>query len=560
MSSPAIEDTLRGQSDRFRKFSWPILILSAVITVGLAADLAFIDTPSFHTDLSDFAPESDSADAHDRISEHFSNETRPMFVHVTKDDGGNVLDMESLNLMNSHLKVVQNESENMQNVVQNWITAPSILQLALDEEANRTQLSDVESWEEMLDLVIDVDESDCPGDVSKQKEVAQFILDGMLHKDFDGTEICLWIESDRSEGSATVSASSTLWILEIDPDLSNEERKVKQDQLRELFNELSEDSDLNYGVASLDLISHDIDEGTFDNLATLILLAVLVVVLLLAISFRSVKGVVFPLVGLSSALIWTYGTLNFFGARFTALEVAVAPLVLGLGIDYSIHLQRRYNSFKKNLDDSAEAWLASCAKLSTPLGLAVITTVAAFLANIISPLPPLETFGIALAVGVLSAFINATVVVGALHVVLDSSKAEVPAEPIRMPRLSKKLVDLQRSQQVSVFIVALIISGLSIVGAMGLETEFDLTDFLDEDMEIMQVRDELDSSYESAGWKVVYILMEPVGSNDEIDSDYELLKQLRVIDGSLAKNYDVVGGGGEETPSMKDHTMCCMMQ
>ena len=550
MSSPAIEDTLRGQSDRFRKFSWPILILSAVITVGLAADLAFIDTPSFHTDLSDFAPESDSADAHDRISEHFSNETRPMFVHVTKDDGGNVLDMESLNLMNSHLKVVQNESENMQNVVQNWITAPSILQLALDEEANRTQLSDVESWEEMLDLVIDVDESDCPGDVSKQKEVAQFILDGMLHKDFDGTEICLWIESDRSEGSATVSASSTLWILEIDPDLSNEERKVKQDQLRELFNELSEDSDLNYGVASLDLISHDIDEGTFDNLATLILLAVLVVVLLLAISFRSVKGVVFPLVGLSSALIWTYGTLNFFGARFTALEVAVAPLVLGLGIDYSIHLQRRYNSFKKNVDDSAEAWLASCAKLSTPLGLAVITTVAAFLANIISPLPPLETFGIALAVGVLSAFINATVVVGALHVVLDSSKAEVPAEPIRMPRLSKKLVDLQRSQQVSVFIVALIISGLSIVGAMGLETEFDLTDFLDEDMEIMQVRDELDSSYESAGWKVVYILMEPAGSNDEIDSDYELLVALKDIDRLLAGNYDVVGGGGGgDTPS-----------
>ena len=145
----------------------------------------------------------------------------------------------------------------------------------------------------MLDLVIDVDESDCPGDVSKQKEVAQFILDGMLNKDFDGTEICLWIESDGAEGSATVSASSTLWILEIDPDLSNEERKVKQDQLRELFNELSEDSDLNYGVASLDLISHDIDEGTFDNLATLILLAVLVVVLLLAISFKC-KGCSIP--------------------------------------------------------------------------------------------------------------------------------------------------------------------------------------------------------------------------------------------------------------------------
>ena len=44
---------------------------------------------------------------------------------------------------------------------------------------------------------------------------------------------------------------------------------------------------------------------------------------------------------------------------------------------------------------------------------------------------------------------------------------------------------------------------------MGLETEFDLTDFLDDEMEIMEVREDLDTSYESAGWKVVYVLMEP---------------------------------------------------
>ena len=551
MSSLQIEDALRGQSARFRKFSWPILILSVALTAGLVVDLAFVDTPTFHTDLSDFAPDSESADAHERISEHFSNETRPMFVHVTRDDGGNVLDMPSLNLMDSHLDKVMNKSELLQGVVVNWITAPSILQLALDEEANETSLSDVESWEEMLNLVIDVNESDCPGDVSKQQEVAQFVLDGMLNKDFDGTEICLWIESDKEEGSANVSASSTLWILEIDPNLSSEERKIKQDQLRDVFHQLSEDSDLNYGVASLDLISHDIDEGTFDNLATLILLAVLVVVVLLAISFRSVKGVVFPLVGLSFALIWTYGLLNLSGSRFTALEVAVAPLVLGLGIDYSIHLQRRYNVFRGENEDASESWLASCAKLSTPLGLAVITTVAAFLANIISPLPPLETFGIALAVGVISAFINATVVVGALHVVLDSKTAEKPADPIRMPRLSKKLVDLQKTQPAMIFIIALLISGASIVGAIGLETEFDLADFLDDDMEIMEVRSDLDTSYESAGWKVVYVLMEPANDRDEIDSDSVLLRQMRIFHSSLAANHDVVGGGGgsDSSPS-----------
>lgn len=536
---------MRSQSATFRKYSWPILIVSLVLTAGLVVDL-IVDTPSFHTDLADFAPDSESADAHDRISEHFTDETRPLFVHVTRDDGGNVLDIDSLILMNSHLSTVEEESAKMGDLVENWITAPSILQTALDEEANGTELADVASWEEMLNLVIDVNESDCPGDVSKQREVAQFILDGMLNKDFDGSEICLWIETNGESGSASVSASSTLWILEVDPSLSTEERKIKEDQLRDLFTELSENSDLNYGVASLDLISHDIDEGTFDNLATLILLAVLVVVVLLAISFRSVRGVVFPLVGLSFALIWTYGLLNLSGARFTALEVAVAPLVLGLGIDYSIHLQRRYNAFRADLDDSAESWLASCARLSTPLGLAVITTVAAFLANIISPLPPLETFGIALAVGVISAFINATVVVGALHVVLDKPGSKVPADPIRMPRFSKKLVDLQKSQQAIVFIIALIISGASIFGAMGLETEFDLTDFLDDEMEIMEVRDNLDSSYESAGWKLVYVLMEPDSSMSEIDSDLILLNEMRGLHNDLANNHDVVGGGGSD--------------
>tara|TARA_B100001115_G_scaffold32926_1_gene24370 strand:- start:308 stop:1996 length:1689 start_codon:yes stop_codon:yes gene_type:complete len=255
---------------------------------------------------------------------------------------------------------------------------------------------------------------------------------------------------------------------------------------------------------------------------------------------------VFPLVGLSSALIWTYGFLNLAGARFTALEVAVAPLVLGLGIDYSIHLQRRYNSFRSEVSDASSAWLGACAKLSTPLGLAVITTVSAFLANIISPLPPLETFGIALAVGVISAFVNATVVVGALHVVLDSSSNDVVNEPIRMPKLASKVVELQRSQQAIVLIMALIITGAAIVGAMGLETEFDLSDFLDEDMEIMEVRNQLETEYESAGWKVVYVLMEPSSGKESISDDKSLLTEMRGLHSDLANNHDVVGGGNSD--------------
>jgi predicted exporter len=140
VSAPNIEERLRGQSATFRKYSWPILIVSVALTAGLVVDLAFVDTPSFHTDLADFAPESDSADAHDRINEQFTEETRPLFVHVTRDDGGNVLDIDSLILMNTHLSTVEDESASMGDLVENWITrkrmAPKYLTLNLGKKCS----------------------------------------------------------------------------------------------------------------------------------------------------------------------------------------------------------------------------------------------------------------------------------------------------------------------------------------------------------------------------------------------------------------------------------------
>ena len=322
--------------------------------------------------------------------------------------------------------------------------------------------------------------------------------------------------------------------------------------MRDEFTFLSENSELTYGVVSLDLISHDIDQGTFDNLATLILLALLVVIILLSIAFRSLRGVVFPLIGLSSALIWTYGSLNLIGAQFSALEVAVAPLVLGLGIDYAIHLQRAYVSIREEYPEPAEAWARACTRLSVPLLLAVITTVAAFLANMISPLPPLATFGLALAIGVICAFLSATLVVGSLHIIFDAPLRDSSKNSITLPRSTDLLVKIQQKQQVPVILVAIIISGLSIAGASTLETDFDLADFIDSDMEIMSVRDDLATSYASAGWKMVYIMMEPLEGENIIPDDEVLLNQLRGLHADLESNHDVVGTDGRTSSPSYD--------
>ena len=538
MDRAGLEERLASVAPTFERSAPYIVGLFTVLTLVLAANL-YVSPPTFQTDLNDFSPESETSDAHDRIHAYFPDEMRPLFVHVTVDDGSNVLALDMLQTMDDDLSHFQNESVKREQMVSVWTTAPGILQLALDEEGDGQDLATFSAWSDVLDVLFDEDET-CGLTADDQLlSAATYASSALLNKDLDYEPVCVYL--DNATGTATPTASSTLWVLEIDPELDETHRRVLQDQLRDVFNERSASSALTYEVISNDLLAHDIDEGTFDNLLLLVLLAFIVVVIMLSVAFRSLSSVAFPIVGLTSALIWTYGLLNVFGARFTALEATVAPLVLGLGIDYAIHLQRSQRTFKETVPSVSESWLRACGHLSMPLSLAVVTTVAAFMANVISPLPPLAVLGYALSLGVVSAFISSTVFVGALHVVFSKQVKVVDRPSLRFPALSNQIVKVQQKQQVGVILVTVLVSGLAIYGAASLETDFDLADFVDEDMEIMAVRDDLNSGYESAGWKVIHLLMEPAEDQTTIPGDLDLLSELRNFHFDLKSNNDVVG-------------------
>ena len=114
----------------------------------------------------------------------------------------------------------------------------------------------------------------------------------------------------------------------------------------------------------------------------------------------------------------------------------------------------------------SESWLRACGHLSMPLSLAVVTTVAAFMANVISPLPPLATLGYALSLGVVSAFLSSTIFVGALHVVFSKEIKREQRPPLRLPAVSQQIVRLQQKQQVGVLLVTVLISGLAVYGLL----------------------------------------------------------------------------------------------
>jgi len=513
-------------------------LLFAAVVITLIFGLFLFPLPSFHTDLDAFAPEGPNDEAEKRIEEAFGNERIPLFVHVKVDDGSNVLSIESLVQQQSDLDAVLAWSELHGPVISEYIAIPDIIQRGLDEKSPGAELSEATSWEQLLNETLDEGQT-CVDGASNDEllMLASFGRDALLNKDlqFESTT-CMWLDLNRTSGDATPFATSNLWVLYIRPDLEDESREKMVNLLRQQFDTLGEEGNLSYGLISDDVLSHDINEGTINNLVWLIAGALLVVVIILAFAFRSARGVLFPLAALSMAIVWTYGALAAITPTFSVLHVAVAPVVLGLGIDYSIHLQRSFEKRRSEGSDTAEAWALALNELYLALTLTVITTVAAFLSNVVSPLPPVRSFGLALAFGVVSAFITSTIVVGSMHVLMEKStqKFRPKSHWDGLKAKAREVVITQRKTQAFALIFVVMLTVTSVIAAAAkLETEFDLTDFLDDEMEVMQVRTDIYESYEATGWRPIYILSEPMPGEVAIIDDLEFIEATNLMNHRL---------------------------
>ena len=528
-------------AETFSRLAPAILFVSLLLTVITAS--ALLPLPEFTTDLSSFAPENDAKEAEERMDLVMTSTPNRIYVQVNpNEEGANILEIGALQQMG-------NDLENINLIfgedIISHINIANILDNILKERDNESRtIQDFEEWGDLLTTIINDDEK-CTDAIGNDQAIASatFARDALLNKDFDYLRVCDWIEGQG--GSPTPVASSAMWVIEVNGGLDTKERQDLSKAIREYLSENvsgNENSVINYGVISDDLISNDINDTTLDNFTWLLLLAIIVVVFVLSIVFRSFLMIAAPLLGLSAALIWTYGTITLLGRPFSILEVAVAPVVFGLGIDYAIHLQRGYEEAKENTSSAAHAWIKSFSIIRVALTLAVITTVSAFLASSLSPLPPLRTFGITLALGVICAFIASTVTVGALHVVVEKTTGVKKRRKVNVSEFANIATRIQQRNTARILLVVVLLTTSSVfLAGTKLDTSFELTDFLSEDdMPIMEVRSDIYDSYDAAAWKSVTILIEPNQGEESLTGERDILRGLEFLDLRISAIPDVV--------------------
>lgn len=129
-----------------------------------------------------------------------------------------------------------------------------------------------------------------------------------------------------------------------------------------------------------------IDELLSKDVPTLLPIAAIAIFLVLVVGTRSILLPCIILAPLFLALVWVAGLMSFFGIAVSAVTIAIAPLVLGIGVDGGVHFISSWRRHEGRLADVfAETGLA--------IIVTVATSVAAFGTFVISDSPSLIRFG-----------------------------------------------------------------------------------------------------------------------------------------------------------------------
>jgi predicted RND superfamily exporter protein len=111
------------------------------------------------------------------------------------------------------------------------------------------------------------------------------------------------------------------------------------------------------------------------------------------------------------AIIWTIGTMGYITLPFTVLTTGMLAILMGMGIDFSIHIIHSVKAKMEEYGDIAKALPEALMSTGQAISITTITTVAGFLVLSLATLMNTKRLGWTLALGILATFFSCILIV-----------------------------------------------------------------------------------------------------------------------------------------------------
>ena len=235
----------------------------------------------------------------------------------------------------------------------------------------------------------------------------------------------------------------------------------------------------------------------------MVALAVVLMVVVLGLVFK-VRCRMLSLGIIMLSVSATIGLMGILSTPITMVSMAVFPILIGMGIDYSIQFHNRFEeekSVKKTVSQIGKA-----------VAIAVFATVLGFISLYASPVPMIQDFGKMLTIGVIISFLGSIFLL--LPILFMRHKNDIQKEqpPVtaQVPATKKETIlerALKRTTKnvirfsipILVIVAVLSVMGFMADGDVGVET--DIESFMPQNMQAL---------------KDIHLIRDTVGSTDQV--------------------------------------------
>ncbi len=217
-----------------------------------------------------------------------------------------------------------------------------------------------------------------------------------------------------------------------------------------------------------------------NDLVTLLPIAFLLIALILFVSFRSIKGVILPLLSAIIAIVWTLGAMSFMGYSMSMISNNIPIILLAIGSAYTIHVVNRVNQLSKSGDK--EIVRSALNYVMLPVILAAITTVIGFVSFVFGAyLEMIVDFGIFTALGTFIACLMAVLFVPAILSMTPSKAKKQLAGSDESKFIEKRILlplkEMLFKRPKMILIIWLLAIGVSLTGIMSIERSVDIQEY-----------------------------------------------------------------------------------
>ena len=243
--------------------------------------------------------------------------------------------------------------------------------------------------------------------------------------------------------------------------------------------------DLDMHVVGGPIADYVMDMATAEEAPRWALIALLGMILALAITTRSVSGVLVPAATVILSVVWTMGLVATVGMRLNLLGILVPTLLLCVGIGDSMHVVAEFKQIRREGKPRRQALAHTLRLVTKPILLTTVTTAAGFLAFLATDLVPLRELGVQAAAGVVIAlvmtYLFAVPVLSFGRDLRDGSGEAAPARPDVFERLLMATAELVNRRPNVVGTVFLLLAFAAALGVPRLEIDTNTVNAMAED-------------------------------------------------------------------------------